>query len=95
VAAGVTLGEVTGEFIGLAVGVGVEFEGLNFKAPEKKSVLGTSIITINMMARIAKSFFRDFRDAVGGGGGGGKSMLRLIFPKLIFNIHFILLGSNR
>jgi hypothetical protein len=96
VAVGVSLGEVTGEFVGLAVGVGVELEGLNFRAPEKISMLGIRIIAISMTARIVKSFFRDFRDVKGGGvGGGGKSMLSLIFPKLIFNIHYILFGSNR
>jgi len=57
-------------------------------------MLGISIIAISMTARIAKSFFRDFGDVDGGGGGGGISMLSLIFPKLIFNIHYILFGIN-
>lgn len=84
VAVGVTLGEVTGEFVGLAVGVGVELEGLNFRAPEKTSMLGIRIIAISMTARIVKSFFRDFRDVQNGGGEGGKSMLSPIFLSPIF-----------
>ena len=89
----VTLGEVTGEVDGVAVGVD-GLEGLNFRVPEKISTDGIRIIAINMTAKIANNFFRAFRDVCGGGGGGGKFMLSIIFLKSIFNIYYILFGIN-
>jgi len=82
-----------GEVDGVAVGVD-GLEALNFRVPEKIRTDGIRIIAINMTAKIANNFFRDFRDVCGGGGGGGKFMLSIIFLKSIFNIYYILFGIN-
>jgi hypothetical protein len=83
----VEVGVVFGALVALLVGrvVGLVF-GFELKAPEKTTTTGTSMIIINITARIANSFLRDFAEG-GGGGGGGKSMLSLNFRvRLFFNI---------